>query len=64
MEETRRTCPICGEVLFEQDGLFTCSEHGDWHSYSAKLLVRTPSAEAMAVERVLMPWEQLRPRAV
>ena len=64
MEETPRTCPICGEAMAERDGVFTCAEHGDWYSYSARLLVRNPSAEAMAVERVLMPWEQLRPRAV
>jgi uncharacterized Zn finger protein (UPF0148 family) len=64
MEETRRTCPICGEVMSEQDGVFTCAEHGDWYSYSTKLLVRIPSAEALAVERVLMPWEQLRPRPI
>jgi hypothetical protein len=48
----------------EQDGVFTCAEHGDWYSYSTKLLVRIPSAEALAVERVLMPWEQLRPRPI
>jgi hypothetical protein len=64
MEETRRTCPICGEAMSEQDGVFTCAEHGAWYSYSAKLLVRNPSAEAMTAERVLMPWEQLRPHAV
>jgi uncharacterized Zn finger protein (UPF0148 family) len=64
MEETRRACPICGVVLSEQNGVFTCAEHGDWHSYSAKLLVRTPSAEAMAAERVLMPWERILPHAV
>ncbi len=64
MEETRRACPMCGEIMAERDGIFTCPEHGDWYSYSAKLLVRAPSAEAMVIERVLMPWEQLLPRVV
>ena len=58
METTRRACPTCGRMLTEADGCFTCADHGDWYSYSPKLLVRTPSAAALMTERVLMPWEQ------
>ena len=59
MDETRRACPICGEMMDDQDRIFTCAEHGEWVSYSANLLVRRPIVEAKPVERVLMPWESL-----
>lgn len=59
METARRECPLCANVMVDREGVFTCAEHGEWHSYSPALLVRTPSAEAKVAERVLMPWEQL-----
>ncbi len=59
MEDIRRACPICGEMMAEAEGRFTCAEHGDWYSYSVNLLVRAPTAEAKSPERVLMPWEPL-----
>ena len=61
MKTTQRTCPTCGGLLAEGDGFFVCAEHGKWYSYSANLLVRAPSVEAQAPERVLMPWERLVP---
>jgi uncharacterized Zn finger protein (UPF0148 family) len=64
MEKERRVCPVCGLALVESDGFYTCAEHGDWYSYSPNLLVRAPSSEAKAAERVLMPWERLSERTV
>lgn len=59
MEDMIRDCPLCGLPMEPADGYFTCTEHGDWHSYSALLLVRAPSADDKAFERVRMPWEPL-----
>ncbi len=64
MEKERRACPVCGQAVVESDGFYTCAEHGDWYSYSPNLLVRAPSCEAKAAERVLMPWEPVVARAV
>jgi uncharacterized Zn finger protein (UPF0148 family) len=55
---TQRECPLCGQPLAESDGFYTCAEHGAWHSYGAKLLVRAPSDEDKAALRFLLPWEQ------
>ena len=57
METTERACPTCGEVLAENEGRYVCAEHGAWVRYGANLLVRVPSAEDKAPERVPMPWE-------
>ncbi len=57
MEDTGRACPLCGQTMAEVEGHWVCEQHGEWYSYSPALLVRAPSAEAKAVERVLMPWE-------
>jgi uncharacterized Zn finger protein (UPF0148 family) len=64
METTRRRCPICDQVLAEEDGVFLCAEHGQWHAYGASLLVRAPSDAAKQPQRVAMPWELLVPAAV
>ena len=57
METTSRECPLCRTVLVEQEGVFSCAEHGDWYAYGANLLVRAPSAEQKAPTRFSMPWE-------
>jgi hypothetical protein len=57
METTQRECPMCEQLMTEQEGSYFCSEHGCWHTYGAKLLVRAPSETAKQPERVAMPWE-------
>ncbi len=61
MEVRQRACPLCEQVMNEEDGAFVCGEHGKWQSYGARLLVRAPAAEATRAERVTMPWENLLP---
>ena len=61
MVSTSHMCPICGQALAEGDGFWVCADHGKWYLYGAHLLVRAPSAEAKATERVVMPWERLVP---
>ena len=57
MEIVSHKCPLCGQELSESDDFFVCADHGNWYFYGAHLLVRAPSAEAKAIERVAMPWE-------
>ena len=63
MEATYRKCPICDQAMAEEDGAFSCVEHGYWHAYGAHLLVRAPADAAKQPERVPMPWESLVPAA-
>lgn len=64
METIQRSCPMCEQLLTEEDSTFVCSEHGSWHAYGTMLLVLAPAEAAKQPERVAMPWESLVPAAL